>query len=253
MERVGIEAFVCTPGMSSQVARPDFAHRVKGWAAASARRHDGMWRAACNALLVQPGYSYVASGSEQLVVTDGQEVLKIHRASRDMSLKGRQELQAQLLESYSAAREWLSPFVLSQSVTIERPPLRQGCEAVVTRQPLIAPAVENLLVDNGVVPPEIIPKPIRSTSGRALSALCKAHTTMLDETSLGADVGGRGNIVIGSDGNILLLDAYPTTLAHRERPSLVAGCATIGEEHQLVAGRLMQLATELENSSVHVQ
>lgn len=252
VESVAAEAYACTPEMSHNAHIDESWRRRLGFRAlvGAARTFPEVWDKFYETTMLERGYKYVATGNEQLVVAQEYTALKIDRASLDMESDLRQSHAYKRQELYEVASLYFGQYILPQTVQVETAPLKYAAEAVVTRQPFVDIAVDDLhqapeklyeLIDRQRLNGSYIAEQINVFS--------KTAKNVRWSEGFAPDIGGRGNLVVDADSNLVLLDSYLTTPEFRSRPSIKPGFETIEQEHTALTDKLWVTAKMLAELS----
>ncbi len=248
VESAAAEAYTCTPEMSrnAHAGEKGTSYLKFRTLVAAARKFPGMWNKLYEATMLEEGYKYVATGNEQLVVAQGKTAVKIDRTSLDLDPEAQQSRVVAQRELYELARLYFSRHVLPQTVQVESVPLHYATEAVVTRQPLVDIAVHDLYQEPEELYQSMTEQGIDSYYvSEQMSTFCKTTKNVRYSEGFTPDIGGRGNLVVDTDSNLVLLDSYLITAEFRARPSIKPCFGTIEQEHNALTDKLESAAKML--------
>ena len=168
------------------------------------------------AVLRPHGLEYLGFGIEASVYKTGDEVVKVHRRSVQMSEARRHRVAEEKQAQFTDFRPFYGGFLLDQVITVDTHPLGRDLRAVQTRQPFFS-FVHNLgifTLNNPSVNIDNLERVCRQYPGIAdeLTDFVEAARRGAAETGLLPDVNGTDNLVVSSDSNVpelKLIDSQP--------------------------------------------
>lgn len=162
---------------------------------------------------IQPNsnLSLAGAGSAHTAVTDGQQILKIHRLSTFMNDQAKVALNESMIAQHKVLRNHLGTMVIRQTTRVDSNPLRPRKKAVISTQPYIN--FEDLGIFDGyrsTIDQSVFESVKNKFPGitEALFDFANYGLQMHEKTGLLPDTSGLNNIVV-ADGELLCLDGLP--------------------------------------------